>query len=102
MLESISEELSLVILGRDLTGSSEEAMKVSMKFVGKNRLVLSCRFDGLQPFKDKVEVRLVEDYILILHMRENLTQDDIHHTQIRVAEERNVIGGKRVYCLSCG
>ena len=32
MLEGIGEVLSFVILSRDLTGSSEEAMKVSMKF----------------------------------------------------------------------
>jgi len=32
MVEGIGEVLSFVILSRDLTGSSEEAMKVSMKF----------------------------------------------------------------------
>ena len=40
MLESIGEVLSFVILSRDLTGSSEETMEVSMKF-GKNRVILS-------------------------------------------------------------
>ncbi len=100
MLEGISEVLNFVVLGRDLSGSSEEAMKVSMKF-GKNRVVLSWRFDGLQPFEDKVEVRLVEDSILIiLHMREHITQDYIHHTETRVPEERNVVGGKCGYCLA--
>jgi hypothetical protein len=40
MLEGIGEVFGFVLLGRDLAGSSEETMKVSMRF-GKNRVVLS-------------------------------------------------------------